>query len=363
MRVVAADLVAAWALAVVLGGAFAWDGLVASWCIVLPVLGAGWLRRRSPAALAARAGRLRAFVAAGLAVVVLANVAVTAAVGRRAVRVARAERGARLVSTTHGRMQVRIDGPAGAPALVLLHGWSCSLHWWDAVTPTLARTHRVIRMDLLGFGGSDKPDWSYAIADQGRAVAEVLRKLHVRDAVVAGHSMGATVAVAAAEAAPGLVRGLVVLDMEPGDEGRLKTSLFNDVIDLPVVSQYLRRVTPDWAIRLGIRDTFSDGSTVPGWLQRQGIRDYRRATYTALARAADAIDDYEDAEPLDARLRRLALPATVLLGTEDPTLQVGDAARAYRRVPGARVEYVRGSGHSPQIEQPALTARLLASAM
>jgi pimeloyl-ACP methyl ester carboxylesterase len=44
----------------------------------------------------------------------------------------------------------------GAP-IVLLHCFACSLHRWDRVVPLLERRHRVVRLDLLGFGGPEKP--------------------------------------------------------------------------------------------------------------------------------------------------------------------------------------------------------------
>src|SRR5438105_15385765 len=53
-----------------------------------------------------------------------------------------------------GALQVREDGVRSGPAIVLIHGWTASMHWWDRVTPLLARSRRVIRVDLLGHGGS-----------------------------------------------------------------------------------------------------------------------------------------------------------------------------------------------------------------
>src|SRR4051794_29516638 len=60
-----------------------------------------------------------------------------------------------------GALQVTDTGPTrkganGAP-IVLLHCFACSLRWWDRMVPLLERDHRVIRIDLLGFGGSEKP--------------------------------------------------------------------------------------------------------------------------------------------------------------------------------------------------------------
>ena len=63
----------------------------------------------------------------------------------------------RVLDLPGGDVHVREDGEPTDPPLVLIHGFQASLRWWDRVTPALAREHRVIRIDLLGHGGSEKP--------------------------------------------------------------------------------------------------------------------------------------------------------------------------------------------------------------
>src|SRR5919112_718841 len=85
--------------------------------------------------------------------------------------------GGRIVGVPAGAVQVYEEGSASttqrgmqAP-IVLLHCYGCSLHWWDRLAPLLAEHHPVIRIDLLGFGGSEKPASGYSIEDQADAVA------------------------------------------------------------------------------------------------------------------------------------------------------------------------------------------------
>ncbi len=108
--------------------------------------------------------------------------------------------GGRILDLPGGAVQVVEQGPtvgkparrdaAAGPPIVLLHCFGCSLHWWDRMVPLLARRHRVIRIDLLGFGGSEKPKSGYSMEEQGRLVALALGKLQVQGAVVVGHSLG-----------------------------------------------------------------------------------------------------------------------------------------------------------------------------
>ena len=61
------------------------------------------------------------------------------------------------------------DSATPGQPIVLLHCYACSLHWWDKLEPLLAERHRVIRIDLLGFGGSEKPESGYEIPAQARS--------------------------------------------------------------------------------------------------------------------------------------------------------------------------------------------------
>ncbi|GAA3130386.1 pimeloyl-ACP methyl ester carboxylesterase [Kribbella aluminosa] len=97
-------------------------------------------------------------------------------------------------------LYVQQVGPATAPTLVLIHGLGSSTHVWDAVAPTLAKSHHVVLVDLLGHGRSAKPVGDqYSIANQARLAGDVLVKLGVTHAVVVGPSTGGSVATALAE--------------------------------------------------------------------------------------------------------------------------------------------------------------------
>ena len=62
--------------------------------------------------------------------------------------------GGEIISLPGGDVQVYDEGSGNGAPIVLLHCYSCSLHWWDHLAPILAENHRVIRIDLLGHGGS-----------------------------------------------------------------------------------------------------------------------------------------------------------------------------------------------------------------
>ncbi len=100
----------------------------------------------------------------------------------------------------------------GAPTVVLLHGWSCDRTYWREQIGDLARSHRVIAVDLAGHGdsGANRTDWTFeGLADD---VIAVLEEEDVDDAVVVGHSMGGPIALLVAQRAPERVDGIVAVE-------------------------------------------------------------------------------------------------------------------------------------------------------
>jgi pimeloyl-ACP methyl ester carboxylesterase len=110
--------------------------------------------------------------------------------------------GGRVLDLESGDLQVVEGGPRDGSPIVLLHCYTCAIDWWDGMRPALEREHRVIAIDLLGFGGSEKPLSRYDMDSQGLAVKEALRRLGVHHATVVGHSLGGTVATDVAEISP-----------------------------------------------------------------------------------------------------------------------------------------------------------------
>jgi pimeloyl-ACP methyl ester carboxylesterase len=262
--------------------------------------------------------------------------------------------GGRILHLQGGDAQVLDSGPRGAPAIVLLHCYTCSINWWQRLIPRIDHDHRVIAIDLLGHGGSEKPRNGYSMPDQAQLVAQALDKLGVDRAVVVGHSLGGAVATALAEQSPQLVSGLVIVDTEPdGSYGSL--DLIARAEYVPLLGEALWRIKTGWAIRKGLGQAFAPGSDVPD----QFVDDLKRMTYSSYDKSHSGFDSYVGDSPLDARIRRLGLPLLAIFGAKDQIVDPRQALSAYAGVPGAETALIQGSGHSPAYEKPVQTARLI----
>ncbi len=91
-------------------------------------------------------------------------------------------------------------------ALVFIHGLGASLRYWGTAYDRLARHRRLVFIDLLGFGGSDKPSATYDLELHSDIVSATLGKLNIREAMVAGHSTGAAVAMKLATSSASVTR-------------------------------------------------------------------------------------------------------------------------------------------------------------
>ena len=101
---------------------------------------------------------------------------------------------------------------SGAPC-VLLHGFPTSSRLWNSVVPRVAPGHRLLLVDLLGFGRSDPPGGhDVSIAGHATRGLAMLQRLGIADAVLVGHDIGALVAWRMARMAPERVRGLALLN-------------------------------------------------------------------------------------------------------------------------------------------------------
>ncbi len=258
-----------------------------------------------------------------------------------------------------------VDRPATDPAaqgepIVLLHCFACSSRWWEAMVPLLNREHRVVEIDLIGHGGSEKPTSGYEIETQGGAVAEALNELNIQGATVVGHSMGGMVATSLAETASQLVSRVVLIGTPP-EAGMTELPFTARLVGTPVLGEAIWRLRTDSLIRSGYDDAFAPGFDAEGAFDDPDrlVDDNRAMTFTSFSDSDEEADDFLEEQSLVTRLRPTGVFALAIQGAEDQLFDPEEAAEKYRALPGAQVEILDGAGHSPNVELPKETAALV----
>jgi pimeloyl-ACP methyl ester carboxylesterase len=126
-----------------------------------------------------------------------------------------------------GRGRTAKSAPANGRPLILLHGLLLSQEMHRPLAEELAaRGNRVITLDLLGHGHSDRPRdmWRYSMIAYGKQVVALMDHLEIEQAVVMGTSLGANVALQIASSNPERLRGMVI-EMPVLDNGLLWSAL------------------------------------------------------------------------------------------------------------------------------------------
>lgn len=240
-----------------------------------------------------------------------------------------------------------VDQGTGSP-VVLIHGFASSLETWTAVMPALvAHGHRVIALDLRGFGWTDRPPGDYSSEAQARLVLGLMDQLGVERAAIVGHSYGAGVTLRLALLAPSRVERIALYDAWAYD-GQLPAFFHvaraDGMGEAMFATWYGER--PEDRMALAFHDqrfvTIELIDAVEASLRRPG-------TYAAALAAVRAMH-YEQVE---GQYRTIEHPALLLWGREDHVTPLEIGERLVRELPGARLVVYPRCGHFPMIEHAA----------
>lgn len=255
-------------------------------------------------------------------------------------------------------LHVRADGPVDGPALLMLHGFGASTAWFDQVVARLPEC-RIIRVDLLGHGGSARPTSGYDPDSQGRLYARLLADLDLNDVTVVGHSMGSLFGVATAEHSTHITRLVLMGEGPDTSTGTLPPGEW--VIHRPRIGPMLQQHGPAFVTKRVVRRAFAPGFDMATAFANpsQGLEDARSLNHPAFTESIRRRQAWTARLGLDARLDRLALPTLVIFGREDRFYNVNAALARYREVPTITTTVLQHVGHSPMVEAPDRVADLI----
>jgi pimeloyl-ACP methyl ester carboxylesterase len=252
-----------------------------------------------------------------------------------------------------GRRVHYVQAGQGDP-VVLIHGWNGSTFSMRYAIPELAQRHRVIAIDLLGYGFSERPqDGDYSVAGLGTLVARVMDALGIERAAVLGHSMGGAIAMWFAIHYPERVERLMLVDSATVSEmfrARNVGVAWRPVAPL-FAPLFLNRSVIQRALRGAVHDrAVLTPEMVDGHLRPLRVKGHLRAQLKQL------IDRRRDV-PFDPASIRA--PTLILWGEHDRVIKLSTGEQLARTIPNARLVVIRSAGHLPMEEQPELCNREL----
>ncbi len=244
----------------------------------------------------------------------------------------------------------------GGQPLVFVHGLSGSWPNWLEQLPVFAATHRVITLDLPGFGHSPMPRQEISIAGYAQLLERLLGHLGVDAAVVVGNSMGGFIAAELAIAYPQRVERLVLISAA----GLSTHNHRGSVAVLPAMRTLERSLmaAAAWAAtksdmvarRAHLRDAalgvvVRHPSKLDAALAAEQIRGAGKPGFIG---GLEAVLHYEIRE----RLPEIACPTLIVWGDRDRLIPVSDADVFAELIPNSRKVVFGDTGHMSMLERP-----------
>lgn len=234
---------------------------------------------------------------------------------------------------------VRVDGPAEAPALLLSNSLSSDLTMWEPQLPAWSQRFRIVRYDQRGHGRSVAPEGAYSIAQLAEDALAVLDHLGIERAHWCGLSMGGMVGMWALTHAPERIGRAVLANtaahMGPRElwDGRIRTAERGGMAAL--VDATIER----WFTRRFIESAPETIATVRRMILGTPAQGY--------IGSCAAIRDMDQRETI----RAIANPTLVLIGAHDPATTPADGQLIHQAIAGSRTATL-DAAHISNIEQP-----------
>jgi pimeloyl-ACP methyl ester carboxylesterase len=261
----------------------------------------------------------------------------------------------------HGSRVNYVEMGSGPP-LVFIHGLAgCWQNWLENI-PHFARSHRVVAVDLAGFGESDLPQEEISISGYGRFIDRFLGEVGIDRAPVVGNSMGGFISTETAISHPHRVERLVLVDAAGGPtlrewndrHGALfarATRLFQPI----VAASFARRKA--LVRRPGLRKLMLyKVATHPDLLAPELCYEVASgAGKPGFFDALKSIMEYDFSE----RIPQIRCPTLIVWGRDDEIVPVADALEYEALIPNARTVIFEDTGHVPMLERPGAFNRVL----
>jgi pimeloyl-ACP methyl ester carboxylesterase len=267
--------------------------------------------------------------------------------------------------TVEGRdVRVRVEGPADGVPLVLIHGIGRSLEDWSEQFPLLSRTHRVIALDLPGFGYSARRAEPATLAALARGVLSTLDALGVRRPVhLVGNSLGGAVSLQVLALAPERVASLVLVNS--AGFGAEVTYILR-MLAIPVLGKLMLSRPSRAGLAHAERALYFDRALATKERVAHSLRLGRQAGAAAfMDEIMHNLGTFRGGVRPQWRADLLAAvaahprPMLIVWGDRDRILPPSQFAAARTAFPTAQTHLFENTGHMPHLERPAELAALI----
>ena len=243
------------------------------------------------------------------------------------------------VASVYGAKVHYVDAGTGSP-VILLHGLADDVGVWESAIAPLAAKYRVVALDQIGFGRSDKPLLNYRASTFVDFLDGFLNELKIERTSLVGNSLGGWIAADFALTHPERINRLVLCDaagyaavsktMDPRAFSALRLVSREDISYLGPLTFHDKRFYEDVDLAFKQHVSAGDNYTVNQLLD-------------SMIRGEDVLDN---------RLAAIKQPTLILWGREDKLIPLNFAERFHKEIAGSQLRVIDSCGHMPHVECP-----------
>jgi pimeloyl-ACP methyl ester carboxylesterase len=233
--------------------------------------------------------------------------------------------------------------------ILLIHGTSASLQTWDTLSSLLKSTKKIIRFDLPAFGltGPNRLN-KYTFNYYNNFIDSLLFKLNITKCIIAGNSLGGSIAWNYTLASPNNVEKLILLDASGYPKKDEKGSLGFKLAAIPVLNQILKHVSPKSLVKKSLEDAFYNKRLVSETM----VEQYHNMLLREGNRAAILELFQHPMKPDATRIKNITQPTLIIWGKEDQLISYQNASLFKQDIRNSRMLVLDKVGHIPMEEAP-----------
>ena len=248
-------------------------------------------------------------------------------------------------------VHIRDEGnKADTLPIVLIHGTGASLHTFEGWAAQLKEDHRVISMDLPGYGLTGPfVDGDYSIANYVEFIGELLSSLNINHCILGGNSLGGKIAWNFTLQNPNMVDKLILIDAAGYPTKAKSVPIAFQLAKVPILNKAFTYITPRFIVKRSVENVYADQSKVTEALVDRyfelSLREGNRRAFVDRLAAISVIKSYN-------RISSITHPTLILWGKEDQLIPLESAYQFQKDLVNDTLVVLENLGHVPMEEAP-----------
>ena len=252
----------------------------------------------------------------------------------------------------------RVEGLAqDSLPLVLLHGTGASLHTWDGWVNALKSERKIIRLDLPAYGlTGPNPTSDYSQEFYASFINDFLTKLGVKQCIIAGNSLGGSIAWNFAVKYPEKVSKMILVDAGGYAIKSKSVPIAFQVAGWPLIKNLFKYVTPRSIVQKSIENVYADKSKVTEVLVDRyfelSLREGNRQAFI------DRMSEFRNKGIINvktAQIKDLSMPTLIIWGDKDLLIPLEVGEKFHADLPNDTLVVFKNLGHTPMEEDATKT--------